>query len=569
MSPDEDVHTRPAGDSVGAENPAEAVAVLRSVLESPEDIVIFALDREYRYLAFNASHSKTMRHIWDVDIAVGESMLDAIGREDDREKARANFDRVLAGEAFKQVESYGDEALGRRWFEDAYSPIRDAGGAVIGLTVFLTDVTDDRNTRAELAAYRHELEALVAARTKELEATQKQLLRAQKLESLGLMAGGVAHDFNNLLVGILGCAEIARTDLGDGHASASLLDEVIRAATRASGLTGQMLAYAGHSPQRLRPSDLRRCIEEQRGLLRAVVPHSVELVFELAEVPSIDADPSQLHQVILNLVTNAAEAHDGPGRISVSTELRRLDATERAEFALGSLARDDEYVVLRVRDAGRGMTPQALDRLFDPFFSTKDSGRGLGLSSVLGIVRSHGADIAVRSTKGAGTTFDVAFFVGRPAPDAVPTSPKATAERQHRYPNLTALIVDDEAPVRSVVEMMLDQLEMKSVQAEDGAAGIERLEQLGAGVGLVILDLTMPRQGGIETLEKIRSGHASLPVLVVSGYDAASQTLELGETDPYTHFLAKPFTVRQFHRSVNALLQGEPMSRRVDDLDDP
>ncbi len=539
---------------MGADHAANAVAVLRAVLESPEDIVIFALDDEYRYLAFNANHSATMKAIWNVDIEVGQCMLDVIGREDDRTKAKANFDRVLAGESFKTVESYGDEALDRRWYEDAYSPIRDDAGEIIGLTVFLTDVTEDRQNREELAIYRSELEALVSARTEELAATQSQLLRAQKLESLGLMAGGIAHDFNNLLVGILGCAELARSELSAAHPAASLMEEVVRAASRASELTAQMLAYAGRSPQRLQVTALSRVIDEQRKLLRAVVPTSIELQFELGDVPSVEVDPSQIQQVVLNLVTNGAEAHSGPGRIVVSVETRHLDAAALSHFAMHHFSTPREFVVLSVADDGAGMSDSTRERIFDPFFSTKDSGRGLGLSSVLGIVRAHGADIAVHSSPRGGTRFEVIFPRADDPGQTIEPERDEDTPSQQSWPEHTALIVDDEAPVRAVVEMMLDQVRVQSLQAVDGVEGIEQLEAHGDRITMVILDLTMPRQGGKRTLEQIRARRPELPVLVISGFDAASEGLDLGEAHLHTRFLAKPFTIRQFHRALEDLL---------------
>ena len=177
-------------------------AVLRSVIESPPGMVIFALDAQYRYLAYNQNHARTMQQIWGVQIGVGLNMLALIGRDDDRAKARANFDRALAGASFTLIEEYGDTRMDRRVYEDIYSPVLDDKGAIVGLAVYLKDITEQRRVELELERYRGQLEELVEKRTLELTLAHTQLSHAQKLESLGVLAGGIAHDLNNLLADI-------------------------------------------------------------------------------------------------------------------------------------------------------------------------------------------------------------------------------------------------------------------------------------------------------------------------------------------------------------------------------
>jgi len=226
---------RPAGDASRSE------AILRAILESPPEIVIFALDRGYRYLAFNENHRATIAAIWGVDIRPGQCMLEVITRSDDRARAKANFDRALRGESFTRVEAYGDEGKRRRYYEDVYSPIFAPDGEVIGLTVFLTDITEERRRQSELAAYRERLEVLVEARTRELAAAERRLAQAQKLESLGILAGGIAHDFNNLLVGVVGYAELLLDASDGGPPDLELIRRIKQTALGASELTDLML----------------------------------------------------------------------------------------------------------------------------------------------------------------------------------------------------------------------------------------------------------------------------------------------------------------------------------------
>ena len=305
----------------------QSQAVLRAVLESPPDIVIFALDREYRYLAFNQNHARAIKSIWGVDVRVGDSMLEVIGRIDDRDKARRNFDRALAGEHFTLREEYGDERMQRRIYDDTYSPIQGDNGEIIGLTVYLTDITAQSLAELELQNYRARLEELVKQRTGELEAAHAQLLRAQKLESLGVLAGGVAHDFNNLLAVILGRAELAMPALPAGHAARAHLDIVRDTALEARTLTRQLVAYAGRGRFTIQAVDLSEMVDGMSALLRASIRKSIALDFELSpEALVVQIDVTQGRQVVLNLVANAAEAIEGAGRVVVRTRWLDVDA---------------------------------------------------------------------------------------------------------------------------------------------------------------------------------------------------------------------------------------------------
>jgi signal transduction histidine kinase len=383
-------------------------AVLRAILDSPPGIVILALDREYRYLAFNQNHLQTMKTLWGVDIHVGDRILDLIGRDDDREKARLNFDRALAGESFTLREEYGDEGRQRRVFDDTYSPIRDEAGGIIGLTVYLTDITERWRAELELEQYRDRLEELVDKRTGELEAAHAQLLRVQKLESLGVLAGGVAHDFNNLLGVILGRAELAAPTLAADHAARAHLDIVRETALEARTLTRQLVAYTGKGRVTIRAGDVSEIVAGMASILRATVHSAIELTLEAGSGPLVaHVDVTRLRQVILNLVTNASEAIDGPGRVVVRARAIDVDARMLAEACVPSDLPVGRHASIEVEDSGSGIDDDVRTRLFDPFFTTRAAGHGLGLAAVLGIVKSLHGTILLRTAPGSGSTFRV------------------------------------------------------------------------------------------------------------------------------------------------------------------
>jgi signal transduction histidine kinase len=232
---------------------------------------------------------------------------------------------------------------------------------------------------------------------------EDKLRHAQKLESLGVLAGGIAHDFNNLLVTILGNASLGRSMAGSDPRIAPLFDEIELGARRAAELTKQMLDYAGRGRFKQETIQVPEIVREMERLLKAMIPKQVELHYEMpAELPAILADGAQIRQVVMNLVTNAAEAMaDRPGRVRISLSERRYSDAELERF-LGD-ARAGSFVRIEVRDSGVGMDEPTRARVFDPFFTTKFKGRGLGMAAVLGIIRSHHGGIHIESWEGQGT----------------------------------------------------------------------------------------------------------------------------------------------------------------------
>lgn len=386
-------------------------AVLRGVLESPPGIVIFALDREYRYLAFNENHAQTMERIWGVTIHVGDSMLDLIARVDDREKAQRNFDRALGGESFTLVEQYGDELKDRRFYENIYSPVRDEAGHIVGLTVYLRDITTERAEQQELDRYRSSLEELVRQRTEELEVVHGKLLHAQKLESLGVLAGGIAHDFNNLLAVILGRVELAVPLLAADSPVRAHLEIVRESALEGRMLTKQLLGYSGKGKLFVEHIDLSELLRSMTPILRASVPSGIALDVQPSDRPVVaKLDSTQVRQLVLNLVTNAADAiGERSGHVAVRSSIVDANETLLEEACTATAVELGPHACIEVQDDGCGMDDAVRSKIFDPFFTTKITGRGLGLAAALGTVRSHHGTILLHSERGKGSRFRVLF----------------------------------------------------------------------------------------------------------------------------------------------------------------
>lgn len=370
----------------------------------------------------------------------------------------------------------------------------------------------------------------------EMRRSEAALRQAQKLESMGLLAGGIAHDFNNLLTAIQGNLDLAR-ELPTDKIPARL-DAALLALQQATVLTRQLLVYSGRMPVQREALDLARMTREMATLLQVSVPKSVRLEADLPEgLPTVVGDRAQLQQAVMNLVTNAADAI-GPRGGTITLRLRTEQLTQEAlpEWRDGFLA-PGPHLLLSVTDDGAGMAPEVQARIFDPFFSTKEQGRGLGLSALLGILRAHRGGLRIRSTPGEGSTFTLAL----PASDCQPQQPEGRPEPPDRFAG-TVLVVDDEAPVRASAAALLTALGLEVHVADGGAAGLARARQLGDALTLVLLDLTMPPPDGRETYAALRAWRPDLPIILSSGYtDAAPGALG---RDPHLGFLAKPYTLR-------------------------
>jgi PAS domain S-box-containing protein len=371
---------------------------------------------------------------------------------------------------------------------------------------------------------------------------EDKLRHTQKLESLGVLAGGIAHDFNNLLVAILGNASIARSLPECSEKIAGLLEEVELGARRAADLTKQMLDYAGQGRSRVESVDVPAAVREMAKLVKALIPKLVGLHYHVQEgLPRIDADPTQLRQVIMNLVTNAAEAiGQRPGRIVVSVEQQYLSQAD-IDSSVGA-ASPGEFVCLEVTDDGAGMDAITASRVFDPFFTTKFKGRGLGMAAVLGIVRGHRGAIRIESREGTGTRVRVFF----PAPRQ--DSPVATSSGGDRG---MVLVVDDDDGVRAVGKTALSNAGYQVVTANNGSEGLRMFERFGAQLKLILMDVTMPGLDGFEALRRIRASGSDIPVLLTSGYEVDPSAAAAAHS---SGILEKPYDVGQLLEAVRRAL---------------
>ncbi len=413
---------------------------------------------------------------------------------------------------------------------------------------------ETRDLLLELAELRRKYEELRRGERNRLR-MEARIRHSQKLESLGVLAGGIAHDFNNQLMGVLGNIEMALDEVPAGSSARAYLADATLSARAMAKLTHQMLAYSGKGIYVVHPLDLARLVEEIQSLLETSVGRGVELRYELApDLPTIDGDADQLRQVVLNFVANASEAMGGGGG-TVTLTTGRFEATSEylGETLVGTANPvPGEYVFLEVADNGSGMDPATCERIFDPFFSTKFTGRGLGLAVSLGIVRGHNGVIKVESELGQGTRLRALFPPSAKA--AAGKAPQAVDEPWRGHG--TVLVADDEGPVLRVAQRMLEKSGFKVLAASDGREALELFRAHVDEIVAVILDLTMPQVGGEEAFAEMSKVRGDLPILLASGYDERALARRFNDKRP-AGFIQKPYRRQALVEKLKAALSGE------------
>jgi two-component system cell cycle sensor histidine kinase/response regulator CckA len=367
---------------------------------------------------------------------------------------------------------------------------------------------------------------------------EERMRQAQKLESLGVLAGGIAHDFNNLLTPILGGAGLTLRELSEDEPARVHLQKIQQAARRAAALIDQMLAYAGQEPPHVERLNLSRLVGEMQELVASSISGKATLDLQLeTDLPAVEAEAGQLSQVVVNLITNAAEAlTEGAGRITLRTGVVHVDAPPTGALFAETMA-SGPYVYFEVTDDGCGMDSATCDRIFDPFFTTKFTGRGLGLAAVAGIVRGHRGAIQVESRPGRGSRFRVLL----PAAGAAPQPAEEQTPIEDWRATGTALVIDDDEAVRELTEAVLRRAGMTVLTACDGHEGVKLFGLHADDVRVVLLDRTMPALSGADTLEAIRELRPDAKIVLVSGYLEDRVTRELTSRG-ISAFLKKPFS---------------------------
>jgi len=384
---------------------------------------------------------------------------------------------------------------------------------------------------------------------------REKLEHTQRLESLGVLAGGIAHDFNNLLTAILGNAALAKSRIDQNSPVADMLANIETSSERAAALCKQMLAYSGKGKFIVEPINLTSMVEDMVNLLEVSIQKNVVMRMDLSEqLPLIDADAAQMQQVVMNLVINASEAIDKKsGVLTVHTGMIAIDDNYIRTSYMDDELSPGRYVVLEVSDTGCGMNDEVKSHLFDPFFTTKFTGRGLGMSAILGIVRGHQGAIKVYSEEGKGTTFKILF----PCSALTAIEPKPSKNEPAKAQGQgTVLIVDDEETIREIASMMLEEIGFSILTAKDGVEGVEVFAQHHGDICAVLLDMTMPHMNGEEVFRRIRTIQPDVQVILSSGYNEQDATNRFAGKG-LAGFIQKPYLPTALQAKVLDVLQGK------------
>ena len=488
------------------------------VQESPDVIAI--IDRQYRHTFVNEA----------IVPASGLTPADFEGK-DHRELGMPEEITRYFQSVYRRVFETGEEGKKEFEFTSASGELRSYSSRVVPL------IGPDGTFDSLLSCARD-----VTDRKREEEsrlAIERKLQETQRLESLGLLAGGAAHDFNNLLTGIMGMTSLVQQRLGTSHGVQPLLSKILLSCERAASLCTQMLAYAQLQRVAVESVDVQGLLDLTSDLVRVSMSKNVTLRVDVEHGVNVRADRTQIQQVLLNLLLNAVESiHNQAGEVRVETF--RPGAAE-LDFRGAVIAPEDRsgpLLAIRVTDTGVGMDAATVARIFEPFFTTKFTGRGLGLSATLGIVRAHGGGLTVRSEPGKGTEFTLYL--------ALVAAEEAVSETTPRHPMSDGciLLVDDEPIVREITAEILRNAGYEVTMASSGNEALTMYDRDPSRSDLVLLDLTMPGLDGFQTLKELRLRDANLPVVLMSGY-AEQSVRDRAAADPAIDFLQKPFRKQQ------------------------
>ncbi len=467
---------------------------------------------------------------YSIDEIVGSNIskfLSEAGLRKAREMIKRKLDENQTTVYELDIIAKSDEAIP----VEISSSVISENGSPVGIQAFIRDIRERKNL-------------------------EERMFQAQKLESLGVLAGGIAHDFNNLLTAIIGNADLIYDDLPPGSTAQQGIDEIKLASQRAADLSRQMLAYSGKGKFIIEHIEINKIVREMAHLLESSVSRKAVIEYDfMSDLPLLEVDVTQIRQVIMNLITNASEAlEEGSGFIKISTGATECNSECVISTYLNEKLDEGLYIFMEVEDNGVGMTTETIEKLFDPFFTTKFTGRGLGMSAVLGIVRGHGGGIRVDSEPGRGTKFTVLLPPASMKNDirekSVVKAPTSSYEGTG-----TVLLVDDEDGARLVGKKMLERCGFKVFLAGDGKEALEVYQERIGEIDYVILDLTMPRMDGVECLTRLREIRSDAQVIISSGYDE-DEVSKRFPGNAVTGYLQKPFDLNALKNTLSRSFTG-------------
>lgn len=467
--------------------------LLATIVETT-DGQIQALDLDYRWLAINTSCADAYERIYGKRPKVGDSLYEFLAdRPEHLAAATAIWARALGGEAFTNIEEFGDPQFDRRVFEMKFETLRAPDGKRIGAFLTGVDVTDRLEEQARLAQ------------------AEEALRQAQKMEAMGQLTGGVAHDFNNLLTPIVGLLDLFQRKGIGGEREHRLVAGAAQAAERAKTLVQRLLAFARRQPLQAIPVNIGRLVADMGELVSSTTGPQIKVTVDTPEdLPEAMADPNQIEMAILNLSVNARDAMPDGGKLRISAKARTVAGAHTSGLAPGT------YVCISVADTGVGMDETTLAHAVEPFFSTKGVGRGtgLGLSMVHGLASQLGGALTINSAVGSGTTVELWLPVSHAAAGSVDAIPQP---KLRPLPAGTALLVDDEPLVRMSTAEMLSELGYSVIEAGSAEDALQRVRE-GLRPNLLVTDHLMPGMNGTDLGLALRKQYPELQILVVSGY---------------------------------------------------
>ena len=411
--------------------------------------------------------------------------------------------------------------------------------------------TIEINTEPCILSIIHDITELKKNQEKQKQ-LEEQMLRVQKLESLGVLAGGIAHDFNNILMAVIGHCELAQRRLTIESPVTENLRQIKLSASRAADLANQMLAYSGKGKFVVEALDLSQIITEMEHILAVSISKKATLRYDLApDLPSVEADATQLQQIIMNLTINASEAiGDNSGIIAISTGVMDCDRTYLQDTWLDENLPAGRYIFIEIADTGCGIATETVDRIFEPFFSTKFTGHGLGMAAVLGIVRGHSGAIKIYTEVGKGSTFKILL----PASTLPATKQEQETEVSLLHESGLVLLVDDEETVLNISKEMLSDFGFETITASDGKEALEIFKQLHSQIRFVLMDLTMPHMDGEEAFREFRRVDPTVKVIICSGYNEQEVSQKFVGKG-LAGFLKKPYLLSELQKTIQAILK--------------